>query len=157
MDAKNLSTPSLLLPIPSSAPSTIFSSASLFFFSSFSHQGMLLGSLNLVFLPLAPTERDGQQLNFRFLSYLELPNQFLKKKDPTNQPKLSILLAKQITKCCMISEHYHVCTNEVRPKFVTSKHHSKHLLLNCCIIQLSFIQFLACIVYGPKQFVSLLS
>ena len=96
-----------------------------------------------------------EQLTSFLISNFQI--KFLKKKDPTNQPRLSILLAKQITKCCMISEHYHLCTNEVRPKFVTSKHHSKHLLLSCCIIQLSFIQCLACIVYGPKQFVSLLS
>ena len=44
------------------------------------HQGMLLGSLNLVLLPLTPTERDGQQLNSHFLSYLELPNQILEEE-----------------------------------------------------------------------------
>ena len=44
------------------------------------HQGMLLGSLNLVLLPPAPTERDGQQLNFHFLSYLKPPNQILEEE-----------------------------------------------------------------------------
>ena len=44
------------------------------------HQGMLLGSLNLVLRPLAPTEKDGQQLNFHFLSYLEPLNQILEEE-----------------------------------------------------------------------------